>query len=141
MRISDWSSDVCSSDLVLLTVAVSVLARHGSAEQRATWLPGIADGSTRLAFAITESDAGTNAHAIRTTAMPIADGWRIDGAKTYITNVDEAAALIVVARSGTAAATGRGRLTMLLVPADAPGLHFTRIETSVVSHERQLDRK
>src|SRR3546814_11967500 len=70
--------------IVLLTVAVSVLARHGSAEQRATWLPGIADGSTRLAFAITEPDAGTNAHAIRTTAMPIADGWRIDGAKTYI---------------------------------------------------------
>src|SRR3546814_8207524 len=86
--------------IVLLTVAVSVLARHGSAEQRATWLPGIADGSTRLAFAITEPDAGTNAHAIRTTAMSIADGWRIDGAKTYITNVDEAAALIVVARSG-----------------------------------------
>src|SRR3546814_14388220 len=77
--------------IVRLTGAVSVLARHGSAEQRATWLPGIADGSTRLAFAITEPDAGTNAHAIRTTAMPIADGWRIDGAKTYITNVDEAA--------------------------------------------------
>src|SRR3546814_17933358 len=54
--------------IVLLTVAVSVLARHGSAEQRATWLPGIADGSTRLAFAITEPDAGTNAHALRTTA-------------------------------------------------------------------------
>src|SRR3546814_19968557 len=64
--------------IVLLTVAVSVLARHGSAEQRATWLTGIADGSTRLAFAITEPDAGPNAHAIRTTAMPIADGWRID---------------------------------------------------------------
>src|SRR3546814_15196036 len=48
------------------------------------------------------------------------------------------AALIVVARSGTDAATGRGRLTMLIVPADAPGLHFTRIETRVVSHERQF---
>src|SRR3546814_19838242 len=74
--------------IVLLTVAVSVLARHGSAEQRAPWLPGIADGSTRLAFAITEPDAGTNAHATRTMAMTNADGWRIDGAKTHITNID-----------------------------------------------------
>src|SRR3546814_18993714 len=87
---------------------------------------------------MTEPDAGTKAHAIRTTAMPIADGWRIDGATTYITNVVEAAALIVVARSGTDAATGRGRLTMLIVPADATGLHFTRIETRGVSHERTL---
>src|SRR3546814_15537317 len=89
---------------------------------------------------MTEPDAGTKAHAIRTTAMPIADGWRIDGAKTYITNVDEAAALIVVARSGTDAATGRGRLTMLIVPADAPGLHFTRIETRR-SEERRVGKE
>src|SRR3546814_13619522 len=77
--------------IVLLTVAVSVLARHGSAEQRATWLPGIADGSTRLAFAITEPAAGTNAHAIRTTPMPSADVWPIDGPKTHIPNVTTSA--------------------------------------------------
>src|SRR3954451_5733815 len=59
------------SSLLLIVVAPaivgSILSRHGTDEQKETWLRGIAAGTTKVAFAITESDAGTNSHNLSTT--------------------------------------------------------------------------
>src|ERR671939_755056 len=58
------------SSLLLIVVSPaivgSILARHGTEEQKETWLRGIAAGTTKVAFAITEPDAGTNSHNLST---------------------------------------------------------------------------
>ncbi len=76
----------------------SVLAAHGSPEQKRAWLPGIADGTKKVAFGLTEPDAGSNSHQVATTATRDGDGWRLSGSKYYISAVDQADAILVVAR-------------------------------------------
>ena len=59
------------SSLLLIVVSPaivgSILAKHGTDEQKDRWLTGIAAGTTKVAFAITEADAGTNSHNISTS--------------------------------------------------------------------------
>ena len=62
----------------------TVIARYGTDEQKQRWLPGIADGTGTMAFAITEPDAGTNSHNITTTARRDGDEWVLNGRKIYI---------------------------------------------------------
>ena len=64
---------------------MGVLLKHGSAEQKRRYLPGVADGSLRFqAFAVTEPDAGTDTTRITTAAVREGDTYRIDGRKIYI---------------------------------------------------------
>src|SRR5919107_6207918 len=49
-------------------ICATIIARSGTEAQRKHWLPRFADGSVKMAFAITEPDAGSNAHRITTTA-------------------------------------------------------------------------
>ncbi|MGH3397620.1 MAG: acyl-CoA dehydrogenase family protein [Streptosporangiaceae bacterium] len=100
----------CPLLLLLVSSAISgeVLARYGTDEQRGRWLPGIADGTGKVVFAITEPDAGSNTHRLATTARLDGEGWVLTGTKYYISGVDEAAAILVAARvqapeSGSAA--------------------------------------
>jgi alkylation response protein AidB-like acyl-CoA dehydrogenase len=86
--------------LVSPAIAGSVLARHGSPEQRERWLRGIGRGDLRMAFAITEPDAGTNTHNLATKAMRVDGGFRLRGTKVFIPGVEMAHALLVVARTG-----------------------------------------
>ena len=60
----------CSLLLIVVSPAIvgSILTRHGTEEQKERWLPGIAAGTTRIAFAITEPGAGSNSHNISTSA-------------------------------------------------------------------------
>ena len=119
--------------LLVVSAAISaeVITRFGTDAQRAAWLPGLAAGTTKMVFAITEPDAGSNTHRLSTTATRDGDGWVLRGTKYYISGVDEADALLVVARtgaSGPADAPGRGEapLSLFIVPADAPGLERPR---------------
>jgi alkylation response protein AidB-like acyl-CoA dehydrogenase len=119
----------------------TVIARFGSEEQRRRWLPGIADGTTTMAFAITEPDAGSNSHNITTTARRAGDdpdgGWVLTGRKVYISGVDEASAILVVARTEDAR-TGRLKPCLFVVPTEAPGVEYHPIEMEIVSPERQF---
>jgi alkylation response protein AidB-like acyl-CoA dehydrogenase len=124
--------------LVSPAIAGSVLARHGSPEQKEHWLRGIGRGDLRLAFAITEPDAGTNTHNLATTATRTDGGWRLRGTKVFISGVEMAHALFVVARTGERdAATGYGRLSLFIVDVDAPGLERTVIPTATRGADRQ----
>ena len=60
----------CPLQAMLFSAGVTgtILSRSASAEQKSWWLPGVATGETRLSFAITEPDAGANAHRISTVA-------------------------------------------------------------------------
>lgn len=64
------------------------------------WLPGIASGELITAIAMTEPDAGSDLAALRTKAKPTADGYLLNGAKTFITNGLNAELVIVAARTG-----------------------------------------
>jgi hypothetical protein len=80
----------------------SILAAHASADMKAGWLPGLADGTRRMAFALTEPDAGSNSHNVSTIARRTPGGWVITGGKYYISAADECEALLLVARDDSA---------------------------------------
>lgn len=116
----------------------SILAHHGSDEMKRRWLPAIADGSQKMAFGITEPDAGSNSHNVKTTANKTATGWVLSGSKYYISAIDQCDALLVVARDGDLSTPEKSRLSLFVVPTDAPGLTFQQIETSIVSPDKQF---
>jgi alkylation response protein AidB-like acyl-CoA dehydrogenase len=124
--------------LVSPAIAGSVLARHGSPEQKEHWLRGIGRGDLRVAFAITEPDAGTNTHNLATKATRTENGWKLNGTKVFISGVEMAHALFVVARTGERdEQTGYGRLSLFIVDVDAPGLDRTVIPTATRGADRQ----
>ncbi|CAN5613352.1 acyl-CoA dehydrogenase [soil metagenome] len=115
----------------------TVITRFGTDEQKRAWLPGIADGTATMAFAITEPDAGTNSHNITTTARRDGDGWVLKGRKIYISGVDEAENVLVVARAEDSR-TGRLKPCLFVVPTDAAGFEFTPIPMEIISPEQQF---
>ncbi|MDT7699116.1 MAG: hypothetical protein QOJ30_1441 [Pseudonocardiales bacterium] len=125
--------------LLLVSAAISaeVIEEFGSDEQRKDWLPGLASGRTKVVFAITEPNAGSNTHQLSTTATRSGDEWVVNGEKYYISGVDEAEALLLVARSGKDA-NGNAKLSLFLVPTDVPGLQKTRLPVDVMLPEKQF---
>src|SRR5262245_705842 len=110
-------------------VVGTILDRIATEEQNAQWLPGVASGQTRLSFAITEPDAGSNAHRISTTATRKGDLYVITGQKVFITGMESADWVMVVARTSVDEASGRGRLSVFMVKTDTSGLSWTPIRT------------
>jgi alkylation response protein AidB-like acyl-CoA dehydrogenase len=108
--------------LVSSAISVEILSRHGSPEQKRRWLTAMADGSTKMAFAITEPDAGSNSHRISTTARRDGDDYVISGSKYFISGIGESAAVLTVAATGRDEKTGKAELGLLIVPTDAAGL-------------------
>ncbi len=115
--------------LLLLVVSPAICATiiqaFGTEEQRARWLPGFGDGSLKMAFAITEPDAGSNSHNISTSAARDGDIYRLNGTKYYISGCDESQAVLVVTRTSTDEQSGRGRLSLFVVDLDTPGIEMT----------------
>jgi isovaleryl-CoA dehydrogenase len=99
-------------------MVVGRIARHGSAEQKERWLPGLIDGSVIGCLAMTEPEAGSDVMSMRTRAERIEGGWRLDGTKTFITNGPVADLALVYARTGGAE---ERRLGLFAIPTDAPG--------------------
>jgi len=128
----------CPLLLILVSAAIcaEVLARFGTPEQKASWLPGLVNGD-KMAFAITEPDSGSNSHGIATQARRDGDIFRINGTKTFISGVDEAERLLVVTRTLTDEATGRGRLSLFVVDCDSPGLSRQVIPVELSIPEKQ----
>ena len=129
----------CPLLMMIVSPAIcgTVINRFGTEEQKQRWLPSIADGSLTMAFAITEPDAGSNSHKITTTARRTGDGWMLTGRKIYISGVDEAGAVLVVARAEDAR-TGKLKPCLFVVPTDAKGLEYTPIDMEIVSPEKQF---
>jgi alkylation response protein AidB-like acyl-CoA dehydrogenase len=122
--------------LVSSAICGEVLSAFGSDEQKERWLPPLAAGTTKMSFAITEPDAGSNTHEIATNAVRDGDDWVLNGSKYYISGVDEATAVLVVARTGRTS-DGKPLLSLFIVPADSPGLEKSRIEMDIALPEKQ----
>src|SRR5438093_7592635 len=88
-----------------VTVAVHTSAvtlpilTFGTDEQRSRFVPPLARGEHLGAFALTEAEAGSDAGALRTRAEPEGGGWRITGAKQWITNGRYSGTFLVFART------------------------------------------
>src|SRR3954464_11059800 len=124
--------------LIVVSPAIvgSILTRHGTPEQKERWLRGIATGTTKVAFAITEPDAGSNSHNLSTAARKTGRGWALRGQKTYISGVEEANAILVVARKREESGQ-LGLPLLMIVDADAPGMTKTHIPTAEPGANKQ----
>ncbi|MBA2504384.1 MAG: acyl-CoA/acyl-ACP dehydrogenase [Thermoleophilaceae bacterium] len=129
----------CPLLLIVVSPAIagSILTKHGTEEQKERWLRGIGDGTTKLAFGITEPDAGTNSHNLSTSLKPSEDGgYLLTGQKTYISGVEDADAVLVVAR-GRNDDGSLGLPSLVIVDVDAPGFTRQEIPMAVKGADKQ----
>lgn len=103
------------------------LIHYGSEAQKAAYLPKMVSGECITAIAMTEPSAGSDLARIRTSARRDGDDYVVNGAKTYISNGQNADLLVTAIRTGGEGARG---ISMLLIEADLPG----------VSRGRNLDK-
>ncbi len=109
--------------LVHTDMALPHLVNSGNDEQFETYLPGILAGETILSIGVSEPDAGSDVAGIRTSAVRDGDGWRINGAKTYITNAVYGDLTIVAAKTDPDNKYG---ISMFLVEAGTEGFSVAK---------------
>jgi len=124
--------------LLLLVVSpaigATVIAKHGTTAQKERFLPSLADGSLKMSFAITEPEAGSNAHRLTTMARQDGDDWVISGRKCFISGIEQAPYMLVVARTGEGK---RLNPALFVVPTDAEGLTKSQLDMEIVAPEKQ----
>jgi alkylation response protein AidB-like acyl-CoA dehydrogenase len=107
-----------------LWACVIYLLLHGNAEQKAAFLPRLADGGLVGAHALTEPEAGSDVLSLRTRAERRGDHYLLTGTKCFISNGPRADLYVVFARTGESG--GQRDLSAFLVPRDTPGLELRR---------------
>ncbi|MEN3748157.1 acyl-CoA dehydrogenase family protein [Sphingomonas sp. HF-S3] len=108
------------------SLIVSALMRLGTDAQRERFLGPVTRGETIGAFALTETDAGSDASAIRTRATRVEGGWRLNGAKQFITSGRIGGLAIVFAVTDPEA--GKKGISAFLVPTDREGYSVDKVE-------------
>ncbi len=94
---------------------------YGDAEQRARWVPGLAEMTALGSYCLTEPGAGSDAAAIATSAVRDGEDYVINGVKQFISGAGSSAIYIVMARTNGPGSRG---ISAIVVPADTPGLSF-----------------
>src|SRR5699024_4661114 len=100
------------------------LARAGTPEQQARWLPGVLSGETVAGLAVTEPEASSDLTRLTVRAVRNGDGYVLDGTKTFITHANIGDLFFVVVRTG---GPGRGGLSLFVVERGNPGLSNGRV--------------
>jgi len=100
-------------------ICLPYLLHHGSPEQHAAWLPGMASGDVVVALGLSEPGAGSDLKAMSTRARRYGDHYVVNGAKTFISN--GAAADLVILAVKTDPDAGRRGISLLLVDTSTPG--------------------
>jgi acyl-CoA dehydrogenase len=108
------------------------ISLFGTEAQKAAYLPAVARGEKIAAFALTEPGSGSDVAAMGTRAERSAIGWRVNGAKTYISNGGIADYYVLFARTGEA--PGAKGISAFLVDADTPGLAMTERIAVIAPH-------
>jgi alkylation response protein AidB-like acyl-CoA dehydrogenase len=107
----------CALMLMLQELGTLPIRMFGSDELKTRLLPGCAAGELTPAFALSEAEAGSNAAAMRTTAVADGEDWVINGTKSWITNAGVADFYVVFALTDR----DSGRATAFIVESDRPG--------------------
>jgi alkylation response protein AidB-like acyl-CoA dehydrogenase len=102
-------------------MVVWMIDTFGSDELRAEWVPPLVAMESLGSYCLSEPEAGSDAGGLVTRAERSGDDYVINGVKQFISGAGEAAAYVVMARTGAA---GNGGISAVLVPADARGLSF-----------------
>ena len=121
----------CASSALILMIqelGTLPLQMFGSDELRERFLPKCATGEWSPAFCLSEPEAGSDAGALRTTAVRDGDEWVINGAKNWISNASIADFYVVFARTSPAADGGRARTSAFVVEKDRPGFSVPKLE-------------
>jgi acyl-CoA dehydrogenase len=96
------------------------MVAFGTEAQKREWLPGVLTGDVIQATALTESESGSDAASIRTTAIRHGDHYVINGSKCFISNGSKADLIYLIAKTDPSAG-GRGT-SIVLIPAGTPGM-------------------
>ena len=110
----------------------AILMRYGNAQQQKQWLTPLAQGHMLGAFCLTEPHAGSDASALKTTAIQDADGYVINGVKQFITSGKNGHVAIVIAVTDKAA--GKKGMSAFIVPTSSPGYSADRLEDKLGQH-------
>ena len=120
----------CASTAALMSVHSSVgcgpILKYGSSEQKRRFLPDMAQGRVIGCFCLTEPQAGSEAHNLKTRALLEGDTWVLNGTKQFVTNGKRAKVAIVFAV--TDPQLGKKGLSAFIVPTDTPGFNVGRPE-------------
>jgi acyl-CoA dehydrogenase len=108
---------------VKLALLNEILARYGTAEQKAKYLQPLLDGEIFSAFSMTEPQGGADPAVFITRARRDGDTWVIDGEKWFTSNAKFVALIIVMAMTGDDV---HGGASMFLLPAGTPGIEIVR---------------
>jgi alkylation response protein AidB-like acyl-CoA dehydrogenase len=119
------------------SVVSKLILRFGTEEQRQRYLPRMATGELRATMALTEPDGGSDLQAIRTVARPVADGYVINGSKTWITNARMSGLVALLCKTDAAAQPAHTGISILLVEKvrgftvsrDLPKLGYKGVES------------
>jgi alkylation response protein AidB-like acyl-CoA dehydrogenase len=120
----------CAATATLMSVHSSVacgpILRYGTETQKQRYLPDLAQGKSIGCFCLTEPQAGSAAHALKTRALQTDDGWLLNGSKQFVTNGRRAKVAIVFAHSDPE--LGKKGISAFVVPTDTPGFIVGRPE-------------
>ena len=110
----------------------AILMRYGNLAQKRQWLEPLAQGQMLGAFCLTEPHVGSDASALRTTAVKDGDSYVLNGVKQFITSGKYGHVAIVIAVTDKGA--GKRGMSAFLVPTNAPGYVVARIEDKLGQH-------
>ncbi|MEV7966613.1 acyl-CoA dehydrogenase family protein [Sphaerisporangium sp. NPDC088356] len=125
------------------SVVSKLIVRYGTEQQKRRYLPGMATGSIRATMALTEPDGGSDLANMRTAASLTDTGWRLNGAKTWITNARRSDVVAVLCRTDPAATPATDGMSILLVEKgpgftvcrDLPKLGYKGVESCELTFE------
>jgi butyryl-CoA dehydrogenase len=110
----------------------AIMMRYGNDAQKKQWLTRLAQGELLGVFCLTEPHVGSDASALRTTAVKDGDGYVINGVKQFITSGKHGHLAVVIAVTDKGA--GKRGMSAFLVPTDTPGYVVARLEDKIGQH-------
>ena len=116
-----------------LGLSSQAILYNGTDGQKREWLPRMATGEVTASFALTEPEAGSDAGALKTKAVPDGNGYVISGQKCYITNAIDADVFIVMARTDPETDDAKG-ISAFIVPATTPGIEVAPPDRKLGNH-------
>ncbi|MBK6706993.1 MAG: acyl-CoA dehydrogenase family protein [Sphingomonadales bacterium] len=116
-----YNTDVATGFSLQTDIVANYIIQYGSEEQKKQWLPKMVSGEVITAIAMTEPGTGSDLQGMRTTAKKDGNHYVVNGAKTYITNGQNADLILVCAKTDPDASPAYKGVSIVLVEADREG--------------------
>lgn len=116
-----YNTDVATGFSLQTDIVANYIIQYGSEEQKRQWLPKMVSGEVITAIAMTEPGTGSDLQGMRTTAKKDGNHYVVNGAKTYITNGQNADLILVCAKTDPDANPAYKGVSIILVEADREG--------------------